>query len=345
MMSHAAAGANPAAPVLVDFLHLLFVGLWIGGLFALCVGLLPTLRKNWAREHIGSLLRAVWGPFSRIALISVIMVIATGIYSTGQRVVSADALLLTPYGKVLSAKVGLMLAVGIFGLINSMMLHPKLSAPLARMLKKPAGWSPIHISQFARFVMIEAALGLGVVIFVGVLTALPPARGVEFLLPEKNQIDNMVEPVNDLVVDLSVKPNQPGANIFTINVLNSRRPAPAETLRVIVRTTYLEQDFGVNTQDAVLVAQDRFQDNYRMSGNLLSQPGRWKIEVVVRRKGLPDSLAAFQWTVMPPGGYRSPLLSRFPWRGAMTWISLLLMVSACVGIVYIIVRGYQAIRR
>jgi copper transport protein len=331
MVSHAAAMTNPLVPILVNTLHVIFVGLWIGGLIALAAGLLPGLLKNKNRAR--EITRAAWGPYSRVAALSVGMVFATGLYSTGREAVSPDALLLNPYGQVLLLKIGLVFLVGLIGLVNSILLHPGLAAPLVRRLHKPAGWTPISIKRFPTFVAAEIGFGIVVLLIVGILTTLPPARGSQFLLPAHNQLDPLIEPANDLWIKLSIKPNQPGANLFNVSVLNSRRPAPAGTLRVIVRSIYLDQDFGVATQDAVYTGQDKFEDLYRLTGNQLSQPGHWKIEVIVRRKGLPDSRAEFSWRVFPPGGYSSPVVSRFGW-GSVLAISAILIATATVGLLY-----------
>lgn len=332
MMSHAAGAANPLIPILLNFIHLIAAGVWIGGLLALCVGLLPVLLKD--REGFIVATRAAWGPFSRLALAGVMLVLISGIFNTGQRVASFDALILTSYGRVLLTKIILVLFTGLIGLVNSILLHPKITAPkiFGKKLEGRPAW--LDFSRFPKTVLAEASLGILVILFAGILTTLPPARGPEYILPKNSQIDPMVATVNDLVINLSIKPNQPGANLFTINVLNSRRPAPAETLRVIVRATYLEQDFGTSSQNAALVSQDRFQDSYRFNGNQLSQPGRWNIEVIVRRKGLSDSRAIFQWVVMPPGGYYPPLVSRLPWRDTLTWVALVLFLISITIVIF-----------
>jgi copper transport protein len=313
LVSHAAAEPKPALAVMVNTLHLAFAGFWIGGLMALLVGYQPLLRRQ-NLPLIKEELRQAWMPFSRLAAISVGIVIASGIYSTGQLVISPDAVLLSSYGRVLATKVGVVLVVGLVGLSNSILLHPKLVAPVARLLKKPEGWMPFKISQFPGLLMAEAGLGLLVVLLAGLLTSLPPARDLIYTISVDEQVDQANATINDIYVKFAIKPNRPGTNLVNVVVLSSRRPPPADILRVIVKMTYLDQDIGTTIQDAEFIERDDWEDTYRFPTTDIAQPGHWKIEVVVRRKGLTDSTAVFNWTVLPLGDIRPPLVSRLPWQ-------------------------------
>jgi len=328
--SHAAGGRSPALPVLVDWLHLLFVGLWVGGLFALGVSILPILKQE--QFDFKTIARATWGRFGPLAAFSVGVVLATGLYSTGQRVISADALLLTSYGQLLAVKIGLMLFAGLAGLLNSLSLHPALSAPLGRWLKKPPGWTPFAVRRLPGLILVEMGLGIVIVLLAGALTSLAPADAVKYSIAPEAQPAQLVAQVDDLVVTLAVKPNRPGSNVINILAPSTRRPAPAEVLRVIVRMTYLEQDFGALSVDA----QPAGPDAYRASLDSLTQPGRWKMDVVVRRKGIPDSVASFTWTLLPLGDLQPTLISRSPWKDALSVLSglLALLLVLAFGLSY-----------
>ena len=324
--SHAAGGRSPALPVLVDWLHLVFVGLWVGGLFALGASILPILKQE--QPDFKTIARATWGRFGPLAAFSVGVVAATGLYSTGQRVISADALLLTSYGQLLAVKIGLMLLAGLAGLLNSLSLHPALAPPLGRWLKKPPGWTP----RLPGLIGVEMGLGIAVVLLAGALTSLAPADQVKYSIAPEAQPAQLVAQVDDLVVTLAVKPNRPGSNVINILAPSTRSPAPAEVLRVIVRMTYLEQDFGALSVDA----QPAGPNAYRASLDSLTQPGRWKMDVVVRRRGIPDSLASFTWTLLPLGDLQPTLISRSPWKDALSVLSglLALLVALAFGLSY-----------
>ncbi len=329
--SHAAGARSPALPVLVDWLHLVFAGLWVGGLFALAVGIRPILRQEGV--EFKTVARAAWGRFGPLAAVSVGMLAATGLYSAGQRVISADALLLTGYGQALIVKVGLMLAAGLLGLANSLSLHPSLSARLGRWLKKPPGWTPFGLRRLPQRILAEASLGVGLALLAGILTSLPPASEPQFAVSPDSQPDQLAAQVNDLYVALSVKPNRPGQNILDILVASTSRPDAADVLGVIVRLTYLEQDLGTLSRDAV----QSNPNSFHLSDDALSQPGRWKIDVVVRRNDLPDSVASFSWIVLPLGNLQPPVISRTPWKEALSILAGLMgvLVAMILGIVYL----------
>ena len=82
---------------------------------------------------------------------------------------------------------------------------------------------------------------------------------------------------------MAVEPNQAGQNIIDVRASSTRRPAPAEILRVIMRITYLGESMGTQSADAPMIDPGL----YRLGGSYFSLPGPWKVDVVVRRKGIP----------------------------------------------------------
>ncbi|MFI1334311.1 copper resistance CopC/CopD family protein [Streptomyces sp. NPDC020845] len=97
MAEHASVGIQAKVAMPVDVVHLLAVGVWLGGLAALVV----TLR---AGEPIG---RSAVHRFSRLAFGSVVVLVLTGVYQSWRQVGSWDALTDTEYGRWLLVKVGL----------------------------------------------------------------------------------------------------------------------------------------------------------------------------------------------------------------------------------------------
>jgi copper transport protein len=303
---------NTSLAAVADMLHLLAASLWIGSLLALVVGLLPLLRRD--RTDFAVLVRASWGPFSRLAALSVGLVVATGLYSAGRQVASVDALITTLYGQALLGKISLMLGVGAFGLLNAMLLHPRLAAPVARLLGRPGGWTPLSLRRLPTLVSVEAGLGLLIFLVTGLITAAPAPRGPEFTVVPEEVPTSLSQLVDDVLVTLSVKPNRPGQNVFTVFAASTRRPPPAEIIRVILRFTYLDQDLGRVSATTEEVEAGRFL----IGGNYLSLAGPWQIDVVVRRKGVEDSVARFNWLVAPPGETRPVVISKQPLEAPLT---------------------------
>jgi hypothetical protein len=125
-----------------------------------------------------------------------------------------------------------------------------------------------------------------------------------------------------LLVTFSAKPNKPGQNVFTIQTVSNRRPPPAEISRVIVRLTYLGQDLGRISADATEIEPGV----YRLGGSYFSLAGPWHVDVAVRRKGMEDSVAQFNWTVAPPGEPRPVIVSNRPWGSLLTTAAMIGLV-------------------
>ncbi|MYS33888.1 copper transport protein [Streptomyces sp. KhCrAH-43] len=97
LAEHASTGLQPGIAMPVDVLHLLAVAAWLGGLTALLTALYrtPDLPSEAVRR------------FSAIAFVSVVVLVATGIYQSWRQVGTWSALTGTGYGQLLLVKVGL----------------------------------------------------------------------------------------------------------------------------------------------------------------------------------------------------------------------------------------------
>jgi copper transport protein len=290
---------------MADSLHLLAASLWVGGLLAMAIALVP-LPPREQRAELPTVIKAGWKPFSIIAVLCVPILFATGFYNTGRQVASADALLTTFYGQALITKVSAVLLVGAIGLLSSMLLHPRLAAPLARVLRRPSGWTPLPLRKLPTLVIVEVSLGLIVLLITGVVTSSATPRGIEYAVDPQEIPSALSQTVDDLVITLNAKPNRPGQNVFNVFARSTRKPAPAEIGRVLLRFEYLGRDVGRKTATAEQVASDRFI----LSGNHLNLGGEWQVQVVVRRLGLEDSVATFNWVVAPAGDVRPTVVSR-----------------------------------
>lgn len=317
--------------VMADGLHLLAASLWVGGIISLAFGILPLLRRD--SIEFGKLVRAGWRPFSLLAAFSVGILIATGLYNTARQVASPDALLTTLYGQTLMLKIGLVTLAGAIGLVNSILLHPRLASPLARLLRRPKGWTPLPARRLPTLIIAEATLGLLVLLSTGLVTASAAPRDATFTVVDERVPSSLSQSVDDLVITLNAKPNRPGQNVFTIFASSTRRPPPAEISRVILRFNYLDQDIGRVSATAEEIEPDR----YLLGGSYLNLAGDWQVDVVVRRLGLEDSVAHFDWTVAPPGASRPLVFSKYPWEPILTLAAaaFLLLVISLVSVVLI----------
>jgi hypothetical protein len=223
--------------------------------------------------------------------------------------------------------------VGALGLINSMLLHPRLAAPLARVLRRPSGWTPLPLRRLPTLVIAEVSMGVLVLLITGMVTSSPAPRGIEYVVEPEEIPGALSQNVDDLVITLNAKPNRPGQNVFSVFARSTRRPAPAEIARVLLRFEYAGRDVGRTTATAEQIAGDRFL----LSGNYLNLGGEWQVQVVVRRLGLEDSVATFNWVVAPAGDVRPTVVSRAPLEPVLTLLAaamlMFVVAAAATGLI------------
>ncbi|HEU5278521.1 MAG TPA: CopD family protein [Gaiellaceae bacterium] len=148
LSGHALDRGRPSFEPFVDFLHLAAAAFWVGGLVALGF-VLATLRERPA------LLRR----FSNVALVSVVVIAATGIVRALTELRSVGQLWSTGYGRVLIVKSVLLTALAVVGWVNRYRLLPRLS-----------------FASLRRSVVVELVLFAGLIAAVALLTDLRPGR-------------------------------------------------------------------------------------------------------------------------------------------------------------------------
>ena len=117
---------------LVNPLHMLFGGLWIGTLFVLVVaGLSMLLRDEPARARRGAIAADMVNAFSPLALVSGGLLVLTGVTTAWRHLGSLPALWSTPYGVALLIKLALVAGVFTLGAWNWRRQRPALGTESA----------------------------------------------------------------------------------------------------------------------------------------------------------------------------------------------------------------------
>jgi copper transport protein len=292
LSSHAAAD-GAGSPIAADVLHVVAAGAWAGGL----VGLLVALPVREARRapDVQEFVLHAFRTFSPVAAISVLVLVITGLYAAARETPGVGPLTQSPYGETLALKLLLVLVMGALGLCSFSVLHRGLVEKCAARLLGRTWRLPLPLRLAPRLLAAEAAVAVLIVGSVGLLTALPPARvwAAQAALQDNETSGWAAVKVDDLIVSLSVKPNRPGQNVFAVLAGSTRRPAPAPVMRLLLRFTYLDEETGRISASAEKLEPGR----YLLTGGQLAMAGRWRIEVVVRRAGLEDSVARFDWSI------------------------------------------------
>jgi len=170
---HAAVTTPVLLSLSLDMLHLGAMALWVGGLCALVAVLAPALR-SLPREQRDRVLATVIPRFSALALACVLTLTLTGLYSTVRNLGSPRDLLTSDYGRALGVKLLVSLAILPVASVNLFVLRPLLARVAAGHARAADLWPPLRALLRA-----EALLALSVLVSVGLLTALPPARQPE----------------------------------------------------------------------------------------------------------------------------------------------------------------------
>jgi copper resistance protein D len=165
-VGHAVEGQGVARLVhqINQMVHLLAAGLWLGGLLPLA-WLLGQARSPSGAAWI-SLARDVVPRFSHMGYAAVALLAVTGAINTLLLVGSTEALVGTPYGRLLGLKILLFLTMVTVALFNRFRLLPRLRREL-----QPSA----PVIALARSVLCEQGLGLAILAVVSVLGTWPPA--------------------------------------------------------------------------------------------------------------------------------------------------------------------------
>jgi copper transport protein len=284
LTSHADTEVHPALPVLDDWLHMVGMTFWFGGLAYLLTGL-GELQKveGQIRTRVTALLMT---RFSIMALISVTVIGVTGLYSATHRVGSVSALLTTIYGHALLLKqvfVGALLCVAA---INLLIITPRLNRD--RLL----GGSNIPlITRFGKMVRTETILASLLLASVSLLTYLPPAR----IIPPNTDLTGTAK-VDDLKINIAISPGFVGQNTFTLHLTANGQPVQS-VKEILLRFT--PNKGNIPPSDLELIGQGN--GAFSAKGTSLSLPANWQVQAIVRRDNKFDAYANFNFNVRAPG--------------------------------------------
>ncbi|WP_143737989.1 CopD family protein [Microbispora sp. GKU 823] len=149
----------------VDVVHFVACSVWLGGLVALAMTHVPT------RDAVT--LRVAVPRFSHTALVCVALIVATGLFQAWRQVGSPPTLFATAYGRVLLAKVALVVVLVAFGAAARGWVARHYGAGGNR---RRGGPDPHQLYAFYRRLLAEMAVGAVVLGLSAALVAMEPAR-------------------------------------------------------------------------------------------------------------------------------------------------------------------------
>jgi copper transport protein len=287
LTSHAATEQHPVLPVLDDWIHLIGMTFWFGGLIYLLSGLRALSAVKQLEDKTRTRLTSILADrFSNMALISVLLIGVTGLYSAWLRVGSLSALLSSIYGHALLLKQVFVAVLLCIAGINLLFFTPLLK----RSRLSGAGNSTL-VTRFGKMVMVEIMVAGLLLASVSLLTYLPPAK----ITPRTLELTG-TQNVDDLKMEISIAPGLVGQNTFTLKLASNGEPVQS-VKNALLRFTPLQGN--IPPSEIQLIGQGN--GIFSAKGTYLSLPDRWQVQAVVRRENKFDTFANFDFTINSPG--------------------------------------------
>lgn len=283
VISHAPGSRTAAwAALLLDWLHLIAVGLWVGGLSALVL-VMPTALRGLDETSARKAFLAALRRFSPIAAACLAVVITSGIFSASLWLRPADVPS-TSYGITLLVK--LLMVAGLVGLGAVHFAALRDNTPGSQRVKSLLG---TRLSRLATSLRLEVVFGLLTLIGAGWLTATPVPVPPDALTTVEPLA--VVQQIGDYEVAATLSPGGPGANTLDLHVTRGGQPV---------------EDAAAMMQDVLPSRDQRGQWNALepLGGGVYSTvtaditvPGEWLSVIDLT---LPDGeplRAAFAWAI------------------------------------------------
>jgi copper transport protein len=327
LLSHAAASSAVMIAVPLDWLHLVAMLAWLGGLVPLAFAIsmrtaTPNPDEALGAPHQGVPLALIMPYFSRLTSVCVAILIVTGIYNYTLQIGALDLLAATTYGRALLIKLGLFGVLLLLGGLNLFVLTPRLRLPtkdegrqtmderrrtkddgrrtMRRRLSSIAfgqkadripenqAVKPSLVRAFGRSVRAELIAGALLLLLVGTMTSVAPSK-TAWEAHEQQGIAQSAT-IGAVGLTLRIAPAQIGDNEFAVDVADARPGAAAAPTRVLLRFEMQGMDMG----KLETPAQPTGAERYTARGSFTSMGGRWHVEVLLRRASFDDVRHTFE---------------------------------------------------
>ena len=271
---HAAQTSPAALALALDWVHLLSGSLWLGGL----VGLLVLWFATPAGRRRATLALVV-PRFSKVAFVSVMVLLASGVVASYLHLPTLASLWNTSYGEAILVKAALLAVAMLFGAVNLLATRPRLAA--AGIRPDLAERAP---ALLRRTVATEVVLVVSAVLAASVLTSLPPppkalaSLGTASAHVGPGSVSRVVRS-GPYTLAVRVTPNRAALpNTFSVGI--TRGGKPVRGADVTMRFTMLDMDM----QQQVYTLPERAPGVYSRSAPALVMVGHWGLGFTVTPK-------------------------------------------------------------
>ncbi|HEX2433732.1 MAG TPA: FixH family protein, partial [Gaiellaceae bacterium] len=245
--------------LLADIAHVAAGAVWTGGLAFVVIALLAAGADRWPLAA-----RAV-PPFSRLAVVSVAVLLVAGTFNAYEEVGAWRGLWETTYGLLLLAKIALVLPVLGLGAYNNRYAVPRLRKAVASVAEQ---------RRFLRMAGAELAIVVVIVAVTSVLVTEPPARAS--VAPRGPYATTAS--LDGLEADVVVDPAKAGLNAIRLN-LTDRSGRPADVAELELSASLPSEHVGPLRFTAHRLAPG----HYTVHGAQLALAGDWQLRIEARR--------------------------------------------------------------
>jgi copper transport protein len=277
LAGHAAQTSPRGIALALDWVHLAGASLWIGGLIGLLI--------VWATLASGQRLpglQVVVPRFSRVALVSVLLVLASGVWAVILHLPTLASLWQTSYGTALIVKVAILSGALLLGATNNQRTVPRLAK---------ADEAPVRAEGASKLlrslVSMEVVIVVTVIFVAGILSSLaPPSKALASIGKESVRVGP--GPVTSVVnrqgyrLEFHVTPNRAAVpNGFTLRITKNGAPVR----HAVVTTTFTMLDMEMGQQGYRL--QETSPGEYTRSAPALVMVGHWGLTFDIAPPGGP----------------------------------------------------------
>jgi copper transport protein len=315
--SHANAGAGQFWSVASDFVHFVATAGWLGGLLQLPLILWWTQRRLEEPDRV--LYRAnVLDRYSWLSVVSVALLIGTGTFNGFVQLPNFPSLYETTYGRVLIAKLALIIPLLGVAALNAIFVKPALVRAIDDLhggdrSARPKGAELSRTSErlarlqrlLPRTAALEFALGVAVLVSVAVLAQTTTASGElrsDAAKPSGSFESSVV--AEDVELRLLIEPFGIGVSTYTVELTPASGGELGEVQGVRLRAFFDDPNrpiaAGVSGTDLDLEPTGE-PAVWSTESALLTQPGNWEVQVRIQRRDADD--LATTLTVREVGGF------------------------------------------
>jgi copper transport protein len=265
---------------LADLAHVLAAAVWFGGLIAVVVAVRRRRADDEPLEAAGAI-----ATFSGWAAITAGVLIVAGVVLSWIEVGSLDALTTTLYGRLLLAKVALVVVVLGAAAWNRFRLVPRVAAAA---IEEPPVDDASSWTTLLRLVRFEVALLVVVLMVTAVLSNVTPAK----VSVDKGPV-TVSAPFGEGSMDVTVDPAKAGRNDIHIYLFDADDRPDGQYDEAAVSLELPSKGLGPFDRKPVRAGNGHFQ----LVATDLPLAGRWSMTVTVKPDRFTEQKATVTFTV------------------------------------------------